>query len=271
MFFILSKTLGILTVPSNALALVALIGAILLLTRWWRAGRRILVCCLVLFLGVGLLPVGRGLAMLLEDRFPPWSPSGGTPTGIIVLGGPIKIGQSVARGAVAIGAGAERYTVLATLARRYPDSRIVISGGNPRLIGYGPPEAEFAIKLLQSFGIAQERITAEDRSRNTAENAAFTKALVHPKAGEHWLLITSAAHMPRAIGTFRQAGFPVEPYPVDYQTRAGTPLWWRGLLPSLSPIDGWRALDGISKEYAGLFAYRLTGRSSELFPGPEPR
>jgi DUF218 domain len=43
----------------------------------------------------------------------------------------------------------------------------------------------------------------------------LTKAIVEPKRGDRWLLVTSAYHMPRAIGVFRKAGFPVEPYPVS--------------------------------------------------------
>ena len=69
-----------------------------------------------------------------------------------------------------------------------------------------------------NLGIPAERIELEDRSRNTVENAVFTRALVNPKPNERWLLVTSAAHMPRAIGTFRQAGFPIEAYPVDWRT-----------------------------------------------------
>jgi DUF218 domain len=57
---------------------------------------------------------------------------------------------------------------------------------------------------------ARDRITLEDYSRNTVENAVYSKAIV-PKPGERWLLVTSAYHMPRAIAVFRKAGFPVEP------------------------------------------------------------
>ena len=69
------------------------------------------------------------------------------------------------------------------------------------------------------------RLTLEDRSRNTIENAVYSKALAQPKPGERWLLVTSALHMPRAMGAFRQAGFAVEAYPVDYQTNG-----WRDML-----------------------------------------
>ena len=57
----------------------------------------------------------------------------------------------------------------------------------------------------------------ERRSRNTQENVEFSKAMVAPKSGERWLLVTSAFHMPRSVGLFRKAGFAVEPYPVDWR------------------------------------------------------
>ena len=59
----------------------------------------------------------------------------------------------------------------------------------------------------------------EDKSRNTVENALFARQIAMPKPGDRWLLVTSAYHMPRAIGVFRHAGFPVEAYPVDWRTR----------------------------------------------------
>jgi uncharacterized SAM-binding protein YcdF (DUF218 family) len=92
------------------------------------------------------------------------------------------------------------------------------SRGSGALIDDGDAEAKFAARLLESLGIARSRITLEDRSRNTLENAVFSKAIVQPKPGERCLLVTSAYHMPRAIGVFRKAGFPVEPYPVDWRT-----------------------------------------------------
>jgi uncharacterized SAM-binding protein YcdF (DUF218 family) len=266
MFFILANTLGRLSVPSHALALIALVGGLLLLTRFRRAGRRILIGCLVVLVVVGAWPVGGALVYVLESRFPAWTGTG-APDGIVVLGGPIPIRASLLRGHPVVRSGAERLTEIPALAKRFPNARIVFSGGNPNLVAGGPPEAQFAVPLLQSFGIAPERIVAEDRSRNTRENAAFTKALVNPKPGERWLLVTSAAHMPRAVGAFRKAGFPVEPYPVDWLS--GRSPSWQWLLPSLSFPAHWGALDDAAKEWIGLAAYWLAGYSSELFPGPD--
>jgi uncharacterized SAM-binding protein YcdF (DUF218 family) len=268
MFFFLSKTLGLLTVPSNALVLLTAVGAALLLTRWRPAGRRILIFCLVVFLVVGYLPIGRAAHFILENRFPAWTDTGGPVAGIIILGGPVSPYLSETRGQVTLGDGAERLTEIPALARKFPDARIVYTGGNPRLFGMGTPEALYGARLLESFGIPRERIVIEGDSRNTQENAVFTKALVKPKPGERWLLVTSALHMPRSVGVFRKADFPIEPYPVDWHTD-GQPTWgW--LRPPLSPFGGWSVLDDAAKEWIGLVVYWLTGRTSELFPGSEP-
>ena len=150
----------------------------------------------------------------------------------------------------------------------YPKARIVYSSGNAALFPKAPPEADFVLPLWESFGIARDRVMLETRSRNTAENAAFTKALVKPKPGEHWLLVTSALHMPRAIGCFRRVGFPVEAYPVDWTTLPRLSLV--GLLPSLKSGRGLRQLDNAAHEWIGILAYWLTGRTSSLLPGPVP-
>jgi uncharacterized SAM-binding protein YcdF (DUF218 family) len=148
--------------------------------------------------------------------------------------------------------------------RRYPNARILFSGGSGALIDDADAEASFAVLLLESFGIARNRITLEDRSRNTVENAVFSKAIVQPKSGERWLLVTSAYHMPRAIGVFRKAGFPVEPYPVDLRR----PPAEGGLRPFATIVNGLWRTDTAVHEWVGLAVYWLTGRSSELFPVP---
>src|SRR3974377_1473219 len=98
MFFILSKILGYLTVPSNLLVMIGLAGIALLFTRFVRAGRRVVVASVILIVAIGVLPVGTALILPLEERFPPWDPAQGTPTGLIVLGGVINADRSAARG-----------------------------------------------------------------------------------------------------------------------------------------------------------------------------
>jgi uncharacterized SAM-binding protein YcdF (DUF218 family) len=122
----------------------------------------------------------------------------------------------------------------------------------------------FVAPILESFGIPASRIELEGASRNTHENAVFTRELVRPKPGERWLLVTSAHHMPRSVGSFRRAGFAVEPYPVDWRTRGAPDL----ARPFGIAAGGLARTDVAVREWVGLLVYWLTGRSSALFPGP---
>jgi uncharacterized SAM-binding protein YcdF (DUF218 family) len=264
MFFILSKVLGFFALPSDDAATLAALGVILLFTRFRRTGRALAAFGIALLLIAGLTPLGNALMLPLEDRFPPWDASRGAPTGIVVLGGAIGPELSAARGTPDLNESAERITATAALARQYPDARIIYSGGDARLVIAGGIEAKYAIDLFESLGIPRTRIIAEGKSRNTVENAAFSKALANPKPGERWLLVTSAYHMPRAIGVFRHVGFAVEAYPVDWRTRGPVDL----ALPMESVTAGLRRTDTATHEWVGLFAYWATGRSAALFPAP---
>ena len=265
MFFTLSKILGFFAAPSNVLIVLGLLGVVLMATRFSRCGRRLTVLSLVLLAICGLSPLGHALMLPLEQRFPPWDPARGVPYGIVVLGGAIGPEVSAARGEAALSEAAERLTAIAALARRYPNARIVYSGGSGSMIYNEHFEADYAVPLLESFGIARERILPENKSRNTVENARFAKELAGPKPGERWLLVTSAYHMPRAVGIFRAAGFPVEAYPVDWRTRGAVDL----LRPFPTLGDGLRRTDTAVHEWVGLVIYWATGRSAALFPGPE--
>jgi uncharacterized SAM-binding protein YcdF (DUF218 family) len=250
MFFFLSKFFAFFTKPSNLLFLLAIIGLVLMLTRYARAGRRLLVVSVILLLVFGISPLGRQLVLVMEGRFPPWDPSRGAPDGIVVLGGAIGPEISAARGEIALSGAAERMTSVADLARRYPNAKIVFTGGNASIFG-GAREADYVLPLWESFGIPRSRIQLERDSRNTVENATMTKALVNPKPNERWLLVTSS--------------FPVEPYPVDWVSR-GDELGKLGVSESFA--GGLHAIDNAAHEWVGMLMYWLTGRSSEFFPGP---
>jgi uncharacterized SAM-binding protein YcdF (DUF218 family) len=267
MLFYASKVFGFFAIPSNFVILVGIIGALLLGTRFARWGWRLAIGSLVALAVIGLSPVGNALIVPLEQRFPPWDHGRGAPHGIIVLGGAVSPDVSHARDTVALNEAAERLTVVAELARRYPDARIIFSGGSAAVLFAERPEAEFALRLLESLGVPRGRVIAEDKSRNTIENARFSRDIAQPKPGERWLLVTSAYHLPRAMGIFRKAGFPVEAYPVDWRTR-GT---GDALRPFPTLGDGLRRTDTAMREWVGLLAYWIGGQSSELFPGPARR
>ncbi|ABE63221.1 protein of unknown function DUF218 [Nitrobacter hamburgensis X14] len=267
MFFLLSKIVGFIALPSNATALVCGLGLCLLIMKRRRAGTGLLATGVMALLIFGYSPLGNVLLLTLSERFPAWHFDGREPDGIIILGGAIEPELSAARKAVEVNGAAERIIGGLELARRFPRARVVYSGGSANLIADPVSEAPIAGRLLETFGISPERIVLESESRTTDENARFTRKLVSPKPGERWLLVTSAYHMPRSIGVFRKAGLDVEAYPVDWRTRGWIDAW--------TPFDrlsaGLARADTAVHEWCGLLAYRLTGRSDALFPGPRQR
>jgi uncharacterized SAM-binding protein YcdF (DUF218 family) len=261
MFFVASKVLWFFAAPSALLILGALIGAVFSARR---GGRWLAIGCLVALLIVGYGPTGPLLIAPLEDRFPTPAADLPAPTGIIVLGGAINEAISGARRQTTFDEGGERLTEAVVLARRYPSARIIYTGGSASLIGRPSSEAEDARTLFVAMGIDPQRITLETRSRNTDENARFTAVLVHPESGQRWLVVTSAYHMPRAMGLFRKAGFAAIAYPVDYHTVGGRADW----RPEANLPRGMEIFDLAVHEWIGLVAYRLSGRIDAFFPGP---
>jgi uncharacterized SAM-binding protein YcdF (DUF218 family) len=264
MFFVASKVLWLFLTPVNLLLIAALVGAVLSGGRFARAGRRIVIAAVALLLAIGILPLGAWLIAPLEDRFPSPPASMPPPYGIIVLGGAIDDELGRARNQVILADGAARLTEAVALARRFPQARLVYTGGSNSLTDADSDEARDASRLLTALGVDPARIILEDRSRNTDENARFTRDLVRPEPSQAWLLVTSAWHMPRSIGIFRRAGFNVTAYPVDYRTY-GDERDWR---LTYVVLDELTALDLAFHEWIGLVAYYITGKTDAWFPAP---
>jgi uncharacterized SAM-binding protein YcdF (DUF218 family) len=265
LFFILSKTLGVLVLPTNFLIVLALVGALLTATCFARAGLRLMIAAIALLALAAFSPLGNMLLYPLESRFPPADTArGAPPDGIVVLGGPIDADLSVAHRVPVITSSPDRIVAAAALAHKYPNAKIVYSGGSSSLISNEAREADYAAALFESLGIDKTRLIMDRDSRNTYENAVFSKNLAAPKAGERWLLVTSAFHMPRAIGLFRKVGFAVEPYPVDWRVGRGADVFDF----TQFSLDGLLRTDVGVREWLGLVAYRLAGRTDTLFPGP---
>jgi uncharacterized SAM-binding protein YcdF (DUF218 family) len=263
MFFVLSKVLGFLSAPSNALFLFGALGVALSAGGARMAGGWLMALAIGGVGLAGLSPLANLLLLPLEQRFPR-AAADPEPDGIVVLGGSFDTVVAGSRRVIALTEAAERLTEVAALARRWPDARIVFSGGSGALLFDGATEADLAAELLANFGVARERIVLEGRSRNTVENARFTKDLVKPQASERWLLVTSAYHMPRAMGCFRAAGFEVAAWPVDYRTRGPEDA----LTPFSTVSAGLRRTDVAVREWVGLVAYWMLGYVSAPLPRP---
>lgn len=237
---------------------VLVLGLLLLFTPRWQFGRALIGAVTLGLIALGATPAAKLLLLPLENRFPAGFVPGARLAGVIVLGG---IGE--ARGQMALYASSARPIAGFRLAMAGAATRLVMSGG--AIAAGAVTEAEAGRQLFLALGFPPERLTLESRSTNTAENAAFTAAIVHPKPGECWALVTSAAHMPRAIGAFRAAGLDLAAYPVDYHTTGedADRAWL-----STGVGTGLALAELALHEWLGLLWYRLTGRSPDLFPAP---
>lgn len=263
MFFVVSKVFWFFLQPLNLSLFLLFAGVVALLAGW----RRLAIAgCLGGFLILVLASwtsLGALLLNPLEERFQ--RPQSLTRVdGIVVLGGGLEGAINLARGGYELNRAGDRFVETAILARRFPEARIVVSGGVGSLILDGEGDAATAERLLTALGVARERLVLENESRNTYENAVFTKRLVSPAPGETWLLVTSAFHMPRSMALFRKADFAVLPWPVDYRTSGQEGI---GFFRD-NPGDSLQNTTMGIREWIGLVAYWLSGRIDSPFPGP---
>ncbi len=265
----LSRVLSFLAQPSHLALILIGTGLLLLFIRpaAARIGKVLAATGFLSLLVLGFSPIGHALLLPLEERFEQGPIPSGKVTGIIMLGGFEDPSISQARGALTLNESAERLVEPVLLARKFPKARIIFTGGAADFLLSSDSAAPFVATFLTAAGVAPDRIVLEGKSRNTYENALYMRALVDPEPGERWLLVTSAWHMPRAIGAFRRAGFDVIPWPTDYRTRGSADL----LQPFDKMTEGLRRTDMAVREWIGLAAYWLLGRSDSLFPGPAPK
>lgn len=260
LFFVLSKTLWIAVKPETLFGLL-LLGAMLAVLRdRRRLGLGLLAVGLLFFVSLATVPLGDVLLAPLEHRFPARPPLA-KPTYVVVLGGAEDNEQSAATGMVNLNDAGERLLAAIELAVTYPDSTLILSGGTGELTGTAPSSAKLMAEALTAAGISGERLLLEHESRNTAENARQSAELVGAGISAPALLVTSAFHMPRSLGVFCAAGWSdITPFPVDYRTG------------NLRNRIGWKFAANLEdlnvgvREWIGLFAYRVTGRTKVLFP-----
>ena len=265
MFFFLSKIAWLVIQP---VGLLVLCFAAILLASFFR-GRMVLRLLaflgLIFVLGAAQTNVGRLMLQPLENRFarPSEIPPQDEVAGIIVLGGGFDGYVTERRGGFELGESGDRFVETLRLARALPDVPVVISGGEASLIRTTEGDASIAVRFFAEFGIEESRLVMESRSLNTHENAALTKAIIADLPEGNWLLVTSAFHMPRSVGAFREQGIGVIPWPADYRT-SGTDGFAFG---RDDPMSAMSEVSLAMREWIGLAVYAATGRIGSVFPG----
>ncbi|MDZ7919835.1 YdcF family protein [Rhodoferax sp.] len=255
MFFV-SKVLAPLTQPLLWVAMLLLIG-LLVQIRWPRAGRRAIWAAWALMLLLGWMAPSEWVIRQLEGQYAEFTPQADLSdyVGVVVLGGATESGRvQQAHAQPLFNGAAERITAPLAMLRHNPQLRVLYTGGEGALRGSGPSEADRARVFYESVGWSSGQVQYESASRNTYENAALSAQLPGVDKRKRWLLVTSAAHMPRSMGTFVKAGWNVTAYPVDFHT-SQTSDWLDFNLAS--GAVNWEAA---LHELLGLMAYRLAGR-----------
>jgi uncharacterized SAM-binding protein YcdF (DUF218 family) len=238
MIYYVSKWFWLIAAPTRALVLINAIAAFWAVLHGSTSAAWLAAAAASGLVIAAFTPIGVALMVPLENRFAFSLPdSQAALDGIIVLAGH----------------GAES-DALAALSQRFPKARFIFSG-----FKFSATDSE---NLIAHLSVDPARVYMENRPRTTTEDALYCAALLKPKPGERWLLVTSALHMPRAVGCFRAAGFQVEPYPVHFRTKPPRPF------ARFAPGFALNHLDAAAKEWIGLVAYRLMGKTDALYPGP---
>lgn len=260
--FLFSKLVWIVGQPLSLAFILVVLAIIAIIVRWRVLGMfASAASALVLFLTL-YTTVGPYLLQGLEERFP--RPAGDPPDlqCMIVLGGAFETEVTTTRGGIEMSAGGDRFVEALRLARKFPEARILVSGGDGSITGGYEGDGDIAKRFFPIFGIGRERLVEEAQSRTTFENAVNTKELLKSNGLSNCLLITSGYHMPRSIGIFRKLDIPVTPRPTDYRTTGKVRLGLDFTQPSLNAQHMATAI----REWMGLVGYYVAGRTSELYP-----
>ncbi len=264
LFFSVSKLFWLFFQPLTIILVFLLIALLLIWTGFRKLGLTTLIAAVLVLFISAYTTLGTVLLAPLEDRFAKQTELPQRVDGIVVLGGYMNGDINAGRPGFELNSAADRIFETMRLARLYLDAKVIVSGGDGAFFEDAKPEADSTRTMLSDLGFSGDRFIFENKSRNTVENAEFSKALAEPKPGETWLLVTSAYHMPRSIGCFRKAGFDVVAWPVDYKTPAKQSL----SLYLESPNEALSRFSVATREWMGLTAYWMTGKTDMLLPQP---
>lgn len=261
LFFLISKIVWLLLSPDSLLLILILLTLVLLYIGKNKQAKILLTTISGILIILSFFSIGEWLLYPLETRFPtnPLLPQ--QIDGIIVLSGAEDPLLSSVWDQVELGAASERDLTFLSLAKKYPTAKLVFTGGTGSLINQEYKAADVAKKLFKQQGFDTTRILFERESRNTYENVVYSKNLVKSIKNENWILITTSWHMPRSVGIFCKAGWPVIPYPVDHQTNKDNLF-----RISFNLLSNLQTLKIAIKEGLGLFAYYLSGKTDSFFP-----
>lgn len=246
MLQLLSKIVTFFLSPANwilGLALLFLIGKP---GKWKRRYGIVLVTITILFTNPALF------YFCLQSWQPAFVPATGKFEAVILPGGLSSYDKN---GQGYFGQAADRFIQAAKLVHSGVAEKVIVTGGNGFLNRKLPPEADFVKAELIHNGISPALIFTENKSRNTKENAIFTKSLIDSLGMKGpFILVTSAMHMRRCEAEFNKVGIKTTRHCANYEVINGFQQWYDWLWPDFSLLDKWNRLN---KEVVGYLVSRL--------------
>lgn len=256
MFHLASKMLDLFFQPLNGLLIILIAALLLRYTHWKRLRRSLTFIAILGFFLCGFTQLPDYLLAKLESTVPPLTLEElEKPTGIIILGGAITEHKQARPNWYHINDGAERIIDGLMLAKHFPSAYLLFTGGNASISGKGGNESAAFKRFIQQSNPLESAIYFENRAKNTWQNAKFSMQQLGQAASGKWLLVTSANHMPRALGSFTKAGFDVIGWPTDYRADR---LHFPWLVTSSA--RQFSKLNLLIHELIGIAAYKISGK-----------
>ena len=250
-----SKLATVLITPLGFCLAVMVLGLVLLMRGNRKPGLFTLAAAVVLLWAAAMPVTGRAALSLLERQYRPMAAAEAPAADVaIVLGGAVGA-ATPPRATPDLGEAADRVAYAAELYRTGRVKAVLVSGGNLPWGAAAVPEAEAIRSLLMAWGVPAQIIRTGGASRTTAENAREVQAMWPELGANSALLVTSAAHMPRALATFRKADLPVMPAPADIRA-VNEPFDLLDILPDAAALKD--TSDAV-KEYVGYAVYWMRG------------
>lgn len=253
MFFILSKVLGFLIPPFNWLILWIFLALVLKSEKWKKRFKWVAVCWFLFFSNPYII---HQLNLQWQVK-PREMEAGETYSAGIVLGGFVQ--HDAKNNKAYFSDASDRFLQAVRLYKKGHIQKILVSGGSGKIFYQQYKDADFAKEQLLEFGVDSADILIENQSRNTFENADFSKRVLDSAGIKGpYLLITSAMHIRRAEKVFLKKGVPVQAYPAHISALDFPIGFPAAIIPSINSLNSW---ENLLKEFIGLQVYKLTGKA----------
>ena len=260
MSFFFSKIIWLILNPFNIFVFFNLLTIILFFFNLKKITITIFFINSFFLLIVSFFPIGNYLIYQIEKEYHSNIQIPEKLDGILILGGATNALMFKEYNQINVNDSAERLIESVKIIKKFKNSKVIFSGGSGILNRSDLGHSQVAKSFYSLMGLNTDKIIFENKSKNTFENILFSKNIAKPKNNDRWLLITSAAHMKRAILVGLKQDWYLIPYAVDFQNTKKFQF-----TPNLNLLSNLYSFQKASHEWTGLLAYYLMNRTKKVF------